>query len=113
MCVIETVSDLPVCLVCVTRDSQWQYLTSQYNRARQTHSDSGLQQVLYMAVVMFMQSFYLYVSHIDTDISGRPLHISGRPLHISGRPLHISCRPLHISCRPLHISGRPLHISKQ
>ena len=60
--------------VCSSRDTQWQYLTSQYNRAKQTHSESGLKQVLYMAVVMFMQSFYLYVSHIDTDISGRLCH---------------------------------------
>ena len=51
------------------RDTQWQYLVSQYNRAKQTQSDSGLKQVIYMAVVMFMQSFYFYVSHIDLDIS--------------------------------------------
>nr|KAG5687252.1 hypothetical protein BaRGS_016427 [Batillaria attramentaria] len=52
-----------------TREAQWQYLVSQFNRAKQTHSDSGYKQVLYMAVVLFMQSFYFYVSHIDTDMS--------------------------------------------
>ncbi|XP_076449243.1 integrator complex subunit 10-like [Babylonia areolata] len=52
-----------------SREAQWHYLISQYNRAKQTHSDSGLKQVVYMAVVMFMQSFYFYVSHIDMDIS--------------------------------------------
>ncbi|KAK7114581.1 integrator complex subunit 10-like [Littorina saxatilis] len=70
------------------RDTQWQYLVSQYNRAKQTHSDSGLKQVLYMAVVMFMQSFYLYVSHIDTDISGTGLGSQHIPIVlVEGFPL--------------------------
>ncbi|KAL8594282.1 hypothetical protein ACOMHN_000984 [Nucella lapillus] len=52
-----------------SREVQWHYLISQYNRANQTGSDLGLKQVVYMAVVMFMQSFYFYVSHIHMDIS--------------------------------------------
>lgn len=42
---------------------------AQFNRAKQTHSDGGYKQVLHMAVVLFIQSFYFYVSHVEANIA--------------------------------------------
>ncbi|XP_025115173.1 integrator complex subunit 10-like isoform X3 [Pomacea canaliculata] len=52
-----------------SREVQWQYIVSQFNRAKQTHSDGGYKQVLHMAVVLFIQSFYFYVSHVEANIA--------------------------------------------
>lgn len=53
----------------INREVQWQYIVSQFNRAKQTHSDGGYKQVLHMAVVLFIQSFYFYVSHVEANIA--------------------------------------------
>ncbi|XP_064617560.1 integrator complex subunit 10-like isoform X2 [Liolophura sinensis] len=51
-----------------TRDYQWQYIVSLYNRDRQTEAGTYHKQILYMTVVLFVECLFNYVSSVDPEL---------------------------------------------
>ncbi|ESP02366.1 hypothetical protein LOTGIDRAFT_237998 [Lottia gigantea] len=51
-----------------SRDYQWQYLLSLYNRYKTGGiTDEKRKQILYTCTILFLQCLYSYVSHVDAD----------------------------------------------
>ncbi|KAL5019854.1 hypothetical protein ScPMuIL_002746 [Solemya velum] len=60
--------DMEIDFFSKSRDYQWQYILSLYNRSSQPGADNHLKQILYVATILFLECLYSYVSNVDSDM---------------------------------------------